>query len=312
MTTPTTFIVTSLALFAGFFSLGAAAALLLRHRTRILKIAALFIASLLCLTLGFWLPPVAEGLSGAGAVHWRARFSLAANACQMLGVALTVGVSPILVAALIALPIPKPLAVALAAWDAILVVACLLYPVLAAFAPTLAGVPVIIVNAQLGLTVAGSVIALAARLADVKPLAARKAIKAFIAATAVFFAAFVADWLVSYLGVTQAAFLDNLGLPAFFLALNAGSFAFVARFLGAGPLVVRGRISPECQTLYGLTAREIELAERVLEGRSNQEIADALFISRKTVENHLYNIYQKLGVNNRIQFMRTLENQAQR
>lgn len=63
--------------------------------------------------------------------------------------------------------------------------------------------------------------------------------------------------------------------------------------------------SPDLQVTlerYGLTARELEIAHLVAEGHSNQAIGQALFIAPKTVENHLYRIYQKLGISNRIQF----------
>jgi pimeloyl-ACP methyl ester carboxylesterase/DNA-binding CsgD family transcriptional regulator len=45
-----------------------------------------------------------------------------------------------------------------------------------------------------------------------------------------------------------------------------------------------------------LTAREREVMAMVVEGRTNEEIAVALFLSYRTVERHLSNIYDKLGV----------------
>lgn len=50
-----------------------------------------------------------------------------------------------------------------------------------------------------------------------------------------------------------------------------------------------------------LTAREIEVLELIVEGRSNKEIAEALVISESTVKNHLRNILEKLHLRNRIQ-----------
>ena len=49
----------------------------------------------------------------------------------------------------------------------------------------------------------------------------------------------------------------------------------------------------------GLTPREFEVLRLVATGRSNQEIADALFISLPTVKTHLHNVLNKLGLSSR-------------
>lgn len=51
--------------------------------------------------------------------------------------------------------------------------------------------------------------------------------------------------------------------------------------------------------VHRLTAREREILALIAAGRSNQETADALFISIRTVTTHLTSIYGKLGVANR-------------
>jgi DNA-binding NarL/FixJ family response regulator len=48
-----------------------------------------------------------------------------------------------------------------------------------------------------------------------------------------------------------------------------------------------------------LTPREVEVLELIVAGRSNREIAEALFIEEKTVKNHVSNIYSKLHLKNR-------------
>lgn len=53
--------------------------------------------------------------------------------------------------------------------------------------------------------------------------------------------------------------------------------------------------------LARLSAREIEIAESVAEGLSNKVIGARLHLSDNTVRNHLANIMQKLGLNNRVQ-----------
>lgn len=49
-----------------------------------------------------------------------------------------------------------------------------------------------------------------------------------------------------------------------------------------------------------LTDRECEVLKLLVEGLSNQEIADKLFLGIGTVKFHLRNIYSKLGVDNRV------------
>jgi len=50
-----------------------------------------------------------------------------------------------------------------------------------------------------------------------------------------------------------------------------------------------------------LTAREMDVLRCIAKGFSNQEIAQALFVSEKTVKNHLTNIFRKINVNDRTQ-----------
>ena len=50
-----------------------------------------------------------------------------------------------------------------------------------------------------------------------------------------------------------------------------------------------------------LTSREIEILALVSMGSSNEEIADKMFISTNTVKTHLYNIFKKINVQNRLQ-----------
>lgn len=50
-----------------------------------------------------------------------------------------------------------------------------------------------------------------------------------------------------------------------------------------------------------LTRREKEILEMLVKGNSNREMALAMFISEKTVKNHLTSIFRKLGVKDRTQ-----------
>lgn len=55
----------------------------------------------------------------------------------------------------------------------------------------------------------------------------------------------------------------------------------------------------EERTFGGLSEREREVLRLVVEGKSNKEISEALFITESTVKRHLHNILQKLHAKNR-------------
>jgi DNA-binding CsgD family transcriptional regulator len=60
-------------------------------------------------------------------------------------------------------------------------------------------------------------------------------------------------------------------------------------------------------TTWRLTRREQEVAAMAAAGASSREIADRLVLSVRTVDNHLQNIYSKLGVARRDDLARLLD-----
>jgi DNA-binding CsgD family transcriptional regulator len=59
--------------------------------------------------------------------------------------------------------------------------------------------------------------------------------------------------------------------------------------------------------LESLTERELQLARLVVDRKTNREIAAELFLSQKTVETHLRNIFRKVGVSSRVELARAVE-----
>jgi DNA-binding CsgD family transcriptional regulator len=98
-------------------------------------------------------------------------------------------------------------------------------------------------------------------------------------------------------------------------ALILRSAHAAAAELGAAPLLAEieklgrhariefhvGEVREGSKDPLGLTERESEVIRLVAAGRSNQQIADALFITRKTASVHVSNILGKLGVANRVE-----------
>jgi DNA-binding NarL/FixJ family response regulator len=52
---------------------------------------------------------------------------------------------------------------------------------------------------------------------------------------------------------------------------------------------------------YKLSVRELEVLKLMVEGQSNSEIAAQLYLSRNTVKTHVRGIFNKLGVDHRVQ-----------
>jgi len=90
---------------------------------------------------------------------------------------------------------------------------------------------------------------------------------------------------------------------AAFAALGAASWAATARSELAR---VGGRARIE-----GLSPSEIRVAALVAEGRTNREIASALFLGERTVASHLTHIYAKLGIRSRTELARHMPPHAE-
>ena len=67
----------------------------------------------------------------------------------------------------------------------------------------------------------------------------------------------------------------------------------------AHPAVVPATLS--CMPEFGLSPREIEVLRLIANGHSNQEIADALFLSLNTIKKHSSSLFAKMEVKRRTQ-----------
>jgi LuxR family maltose regulon positive regulatory protein len=95
------------------------------------------------------------------------------------------------------------------------------------------------------------------------------------------------------IGITK---WDNKDRLAYARKLLAAFYAGEAE-----PPVPRAETAPGEPLLEPLTERELEVLRLVAAGWTNQEIADKLVISVRTVKKHVENIHGKLGVSNRTQ-----------
>lgn len=66
-------------------------------------------------------------------------------------------------------------------------------------------------------------------------------------------------------------------------------------------LVATSTVEPDAAHRYKVTRRELQILTLVTLGNTNREIGDALSISEETVKRHLANMFDKLGMSNRLE-----------
>ncbi len=69
---------------------------------------------------------------------------------------------------------------------------------------------------------------------------------------------------------------------------------------GAGGATTGARLGLR-EHAAALSQRELEIVVLVARGFKNKEMAERMFISEQTVKNHLHNIFDKLGVSDRLE-----------
>ncbi|WP_129837625.1 response regulator transcription factor [Streptomyces sp. RFCAC02] len=118
----------------------------------------------------------------------------------------------------------------------------------------------------------------------------------------------VDDYVYEALAAGASGFLLKDAPPADLIAavriVAAGDALLapsVTRRLIEGFVRARPRALPDEPRLRGLTQRETEVLSLVARGRSNSEIAGALFVAEQTVKTHVSRIFDKLSLRDRAQ-----------
>ncbi len=157
--------------------------------------------------------------------------------------------------------------------------------------------------ALIGVQVYGLLVVLP-RLGGIKNPQLLVLMRRFLVLFAIGIAATVADVAASSVFGSRAALLS---LPLVQLLYFFGAVALLLSFAlrysfveeeGSTCLLPATFISK-----YGISPRECEIVSLIVRGYSNRMVAETLFISAMTVKNHIYHIYQKTGVENKIQLL---------
>lgn len=131
-----------------------------------------------------------------------------------------------------------------------------------------------------------------------------KSVKVFIYISAPFIPLILLDASSPVLPLfPKGGIYSTLTLPAYFFAINVMGIFFSLQFFDRPAYYENDSLTEYFAETHSITTREKDIIAHLLNGQSNKEIGEALFISHKTVENHLSRIYQKTGVKNRLELV---------
>ncbi|MBR6295776.1 MAG: helix-turn-helix transcriptional regulator [Treponema sp.] len=95
----------------------------------------------------------------------------------------------------------------------------------------------------------------------------------------------------------------------FIISVSILIYHIFYRFYFSSPIAKTERsLSPDFIRDFSITKREQEIILALLDGKSNKELAETFFVTQKTIEAHLANIYRKIGVKNRLELFSRLKN----
>lgn len=118
-------------------------------------------------------------------------------------------------------------------------------------------------------------------------------------------------WIITVLAALNlifAFFVKNVPY-IFIISVSILIFHIFYKYSFSSPMSKNEKIlKPDFIKDFSITKREQEIILALLEGKSNKELADTLFVSEKTIESHLASIYRKTGVKNRLELFARLKN----
>ncbi len=94
-----------------------------------------------------------------------------------------------------------------------------------------------------------------------------------------------------------------LALNALWILAYNGGFCLALRRSWNGPAAAPDPDWGALVRRHDLSARERDIVQLICQGKRNQEIADALFLSLQTVKDYNHRIFRKLGVRNRVELV---------
>ena len=128
------------------------------------------------------------------------------------------------------------------------------------------------------------------------------------------FAAFICLAMISRIGVAFIAYLGDwwlaLALLIYFIS-NVFPLLYLSQHAESLFRPIRAEHTDKNRfdyvfNKYKITKREREIVKQICAGKTNQQIADELFISLQTVKDHTHRIYTKVGIKSRMQLVQMI------
>lgn len=118
-------------------------------------------------------------------------------------------------------------------------------------------------------------------------------------------------WLIIVISIINLvlSFILNSIPFVFIISISILIYHIFYRFYFSSPIAkTEKNLSLDFIKDFSITRREQEIILALLDGKSNKELAEMFFVTQKTIEAHLANIYRKVGVKNRLELFARLKN----
>lgn len=289
---------------SGAFLLGIISLLFVQHRTTLLRDFGLFILSLFMFSLASLFDQMI--LFGNKENKWL--FEGLMWLIQSAAGFIYIGVSPFFFLRLFNIDIKSTIRFLLISVDILTVLTAFIY----LFTPGVKITQTILSFFIFG-TLFWEIILMIAKLFSLKDKTLKQAVSILLMVTMFFIPLLLIDNIISVLPVFHSLHaIDNLSKPLYLLVISILSIIFTFTHFNRPSFRKNNELTEYFLDKFRITPREREIIQLILRGANNKNIGETLFISPKTVENHITSIYQKTAVSSRVQLAQMIYNNSEK
>ena len=297
-------LITLVSALTGTYLLGIISLLYFQNRTILLRDYGLFILSLYLFSLAALLEQLI--ITGSNEVHWL--FTGLLWLIQITAGIMYIGTSPFFFLHMFNIVVKPIIHLLLITVDIIAVVTALVF----LFVPEIYFTVHILSFLMFG-TLFWEILLILLKLFTLKDKILKSAVSILLIVTVFFTPLMLMDYVISIFPIFDfLKTVDNLSRPVYFLIISILSIIFTFVYFNRPGFRKNNELTVYFLEKYRITPREKEIIELVLRGDNNKAIGKTLFISPKTVENHITSIYQKMAVNNRVQLAQMIFNNSEK